>query len=266
MQSPRIEERSERAPRARRRRALALCALTLLLAVGGFVAAQFPNGERAEAANCDVVARCAASVPKPRTASPATALIRERLAAQSALHGRIAKPPTTAKSPRQTETPRHTKTARRTKPAPARAPSTCAEVVAGIAWPHGWRVQCAGPRAGVLGTTEPSGVTTVFVRAGESMSWLRTVALHEAGHAWDFSHLDAARIAQWCTARGCDPARFFAGGASSAGWSEPGGAEDWASAWDACHGGEYARSYLGLPVPTAAQCDLQNALVGYHGV
>ena len=47
--------------------------------------------------------------------------------------------------------------------------------------------------------------------------------------------------------------------------SEPGGAEDWAASWDACHGGEYHRSYLGLPPPSAALCALQNALVGYPG-
>ena len=97
------------------------------------------------------------------------------------------------------------------------------------------------------------------------MTWLRVVALHEAGHAWDLARLDAARISQWCGARGCDAARFLSGGASSAGWSQPGGAEDWASSWDACHGGEYARLYIGLGPPTTSQCALQNALVGYPG-
>jgi hypothetical protein len=115
-----------------------------------------------------------------------------------------------------------------------------------------------------MGATEPGGLTTLFVRSGESMSRLRIVALHEAGHAWDFSHLDPARIAQWCAARGCDAATFYSGGVNAQGWAEPGGAEDWAATWDACHGGEYHRSYLGLPAPVPSQCALQDQLVGYR--
>ena len=115
----------------------------------------------------------------------------------------------------------------------------------------------------MLGLTAPSGTTTLYVRPGESVSLLRSVALHEAGHAWNFSHLNPDKIAQWCSSRGCDAAHFFSGGARGAGWSEPGGAEDWAASWDVCHGGEYHRSYLGLAPPNPAQCALQNSLVGY---
>ena len=147
-------------------------------------------------------------------------------------------------------------------PAPvAPDPNTCAGVVAGIAWPPGWRVHCAGPREGLLGVTEPAGLTDLFVRAGESMYTLRIVALHEAGHAWNRARLDPARIARWCAARGCDARHFFAGAASGEGWAEPLGAEDWATAWDACHGGSYHRSYLGLGAPTPSQCALQDRLV-----
>lgn len=142
-------------------------------------------------------------------------------------------------------------------------PTTCSAVVASVVWPPGWHAICAGGRAGLLGLTAPAGTTTLYVRPGESGSFLRVVALHEAGHAWDFARLDGAKIAQWCAARGCDAAHFFSGGAQGAGWSEPGGAEDWASSWDACHGGDYHRSYLGLAAPSGAQCTLQNALVGY---
>jgi hypothetical protein len=112
-----------------------------------------------------------------------------------------------------------------------------------------------------LGATEPAGVTTLFVRADETMTWLRVVALHEAGHAWDLDRLDGARIATWCTARGCDAAHFFSGGPSAL---EPGGAEDWAASWGACHGGEYHRSYIGLAAPDGSQCTLQDRLVGYR--
>jgi hypothetical protein len=146
--------------------------------------------------------------------------------------------------------------------APA-TPTSCAAVVASVVWPPAWRAICAGGRAGILGLTAPSGTTTLYVRPGESGAYLRVVALHEAGHAWDFARLDAAKIAEWCAARGCNAAHFFSGGASGAGWSEPGGAEDWAASWDVCHGGEYHRSYLGLAPPSSAQCTLQNALVGY---
>jgi hypothetical protein len=146
---------------------------------------------------------------------------------------------------------------------PVTVPTNCAAVVASIVWPPGWNAICAGPRSGLLGLTAPTGTTTLYVRTGETSAFLRVVALHESGHAWNFARLDANKIAQWCTARGCDAAHFFSGGAQGAGWSEPGGAEDWAASWDACHGGEYHRSYLGLPPPSAALCALQNALVGY---
>jgi hypothetical protein len=142
-------------------------------------------------------------------------------------------------------------------------PATCAEVVASVTWPPMWQVQCDGPREGLLGLTSPSGVTDLFVRPDETMSRLRVVALHEAGHAWDFARLDPARIAQWCAARGCDAARFFSGTANRDGWVEPSGAEDWAASWDACHGGEYHRSYMGLAAPLPSQCALQNTLVEY---
>jgi len=118
---------------------------------------------------------------------------------------------------------------------------------------------------GLLGATEPTGVTDLFVRAGETMNRLRVVALHEAGHAWDFARLDPTRIVKWCAVRGCDAGNFFAGAISSAGWAEPNGAEDWASVWNACHGGEYDRSYLGLPAPLPVDCALQNRLVEYPG-
>jgi hypothetical protein len=146
---------------------------------------------------------------------------------------------------------------------PVPPPTTCSAVVASVVWPPGWQAICAGGRAGLLGLTAPGGKTTLYVRPGESGSFLRVVALHEAGHAWDFARLDGSKIAQWCAARGCDAAHFFSGGAQGAGWSEPGGAEDWASSWDACHGGDYHRSYLGLAAPSGAQCTLQNSLVGY---
>jgi hypothetical protein len=103
----------------------------------------------------------------------------------------------------------------------------------------------------------------LFVRTGENMSLLRVVALHEAGHAWDFARLDPSRIGRWCAVRGCDAGRFFSGAVSSQGWTEASGAEDWAAAWDACHGGRYHRSYLGLGAPNPSQCALQDRLVGY---
>ena len=108
--------------------------------------------------------------------------------------------------------------------------------------------------------TDPAGSTTLYVRPGQSPSFLHVVALHEAGHAWNLARLDNGKIARWCAARGCDAAHFFSGGASGPGWHEPGGAEDWAASWDSCHGGEYHRSYLGLGPPTASQCALQNTL------
>lgn len=144
------------------------------------------------------------------------------------------------------------------------APSMCAQVVASVAWPAGWRTECAGPRDAVLGLTNPqSRTTTVYVRAGESLATMHVVVLHEAGHAWDIARLDSPKIVEWCATRGCDPSRFFSGGRSGAGWGQPGGAEDWAAVWDACHGGDYHRSYLGLGAPSLSDCALQNALVGY---
>ena len=116
---------------------------------------------------------------------------------------------------------------------------------------------------GILGLTAPSGTTTLYVRPGESGSFLRVVALHEAGHAWDFARLDAAKIAEWCAARGCDAAHFFSGGARVPDGRNPAAPRTGPSSWDACHGGEYHRSYLGLAPPSSAQCTLQNALVGY---
>jgi len=159
--------------------------------------------------------------------------------------------------------------ARRPVPAPApsetEAPASCASVIASVVWPAGWHAVCGGARVGILGLTGPNGVTTLYVRPGETATLMRTVALHEAGHAWDFTHLTPPKISQWCAARGCSAQYFFSGGASGAGWHEPGGAEDWAASWDACHGGTYHRSYLGLGPPTPSQCALQNALVGYTG-
>jgi hypothetical protein len=134
----------------------------------------------------------------------------------------------------------------------------------GIVWPPAWRVRCAGGRPGVLGLTG-AGVTTLFVRTGETTTWLRVVALHEAGHAWDVARLNRIRITRWCAERRCDAAQFFSGGASGPGWRAPGGAEDWAASWDACHGGDYHRSYIGLAAPTPSQCALQNTLVQYPG-
>ena len=125
-------------------------------------------------------------------------------------------------------------------------------------------MQCDGPRSELLGATQRAGVTDLFVRSGETIGMLRVVALHEAGHAWDFAGLDPSRIARWCAARGCDADHFFSGAVSTQGWTEASGAEDWAAVWDACHGGEYHRSYLGLSAPTPAQCALQDRLVGYH--
>ncbi len=145
----------------------------------------------------------------------------------------------------------------------ASIPTGCAAVVASVVWPSGWQTICAGARSGLLGLTSPKGNTTLYVRAGETDAFLRSVALHEAGHAWDFARLDATKIAQWCAARGCDAAHFFSGGKQGPGWSEPGGAEDWAASWDACHGGDYHRAYLGLSPPSPEQCRLQNTLVGY---
>ena len=139
----------------------------------------------------------------------------------------------------------------------------CEAVVATVVWPRRWTVECAGPRPGLLGLTSPNRSTTLYVRADESLSTMDVVALHEAGHAWDLARLTPPRIALWCAHRGCDAARFFAGGAGGPGWGQPGGAEDWAAVWDACHGGEYHRSYLGLGPPSPADCAVQDALVGF---
>jgi len=147
-------------------------------------------------------------------------------------------------------------------PAAAPAPSSCEAVIAGVEWPPKWQARCAGARTGILGLTDPAGTSTLYVRPGESSSFMRVVALHEAGHAWDFARLDAGKISRWCAARGCDAAHFFSGGASGPGWHEPGGAEDWAASWDYCHGGEYHRSYTGFGPPNASQCSLQNTLTG----
>jgi hypothetical protein len=92
------------------------------------------------------------------------------------------------------------------------------------------------------------------------MTRLHVVALHEAGHAWDYARLDVRRIARWCAARGCDPVHFFSDPAAGL---QPRGAEDWEASWDACHGGAYHRSYLGLAAPSAAQCALQDVLVEF---
>jgi hypothetical protein len=181
----------------------------------------------------------------------------------------VAAPPTSTTTPRTTTTARTTTTpppaatARPLAVAVLAPPTSCPTVIASVVWPRTWRAICAGPRAGILGLTGPDGVTTLYVRADESLTFMRVVALHEAGHAWDFTHLTPPKIAQWCAARGCSSGGFFAGGAAGAGWHEPGGAEDWAASWDACHGGTFHRSYLGLPAPDAAQCALQNTLVGY---
>ncbi|MDQ1521328.1 MAG: hypothetical protein QOI55_2401, partial [Actinomycetota bacterium] len=69
--------------------------------------------------------------------------------------------------------------------------------------------------------TDPAGSTTLYVRPGQSLSFLRVVALHEAGHAWNLATLDNDKIARWCAARGCDAGHFFSGGASGPGWHEP---------------------------------------------
>lgn len=159
-----------------------------------------------------------------------------------------------------------TTVARRVAPvttAPVRVPTSCRDIVATIAWPHGWNVVCAGARQGILGLTGPDRVTTLYVRPSESGSFLRSVALHEAGHAWDLARLDPAGIARWCARRGCNAPNFFTGGAHGSDWHEPGGAEDWAAVWNACHGGDYDRSYLGLGPPTPDECALQNELVRF---
>jgi hypothetical protein len=223
----------------KRERIVALLALAVPFSGVAFAGFQYVDGMRATAG------------PMRR---PAAVAIRQRpVAALARAVPKLARAVAVAPAPRVAVEPDRVVT----------PPTTCAGVVASIVWPQGWRVQCSGPRAGLLGVTQPGGITDLFVRADETMSKLRVVALHEAGHAWDLARLDPPGIARWCAARGCDPERFFDGAVSSEGWAEPSGAEDWASAWDACHGGEYHRSYMGFGPPTPSQCGLQNTLVGY---
>jgi len=217
------------------RRDLALVVLAVLL-LGTVFRVQYVDGMRASAAECHAAPTCARPALEVDPPPPAREPIRRFVA-----------------------------------PAPPRVriveaeadPSTCGTVVKSVAWPPRWQVRCEGARVGLLGVTQPAGITELFVRADQSMHQLRVVALHESGHAWDFARLGPRRIARWCADRGCDPAQFFSGGTSGEGWAEPGGAEDWASVWDACHGGEYDRSYTGLAAPLPAQCALQNALTDY---
>src|SRR4051812_46015498 len=72
-----------------------------------------------------------------------------------------------------------------TRAQPKTPPTMCEAVVATIAWPRGWRTVCGAEREGLLGLTNPKGVSTFYVRADESLSTMHIVALHEAGHAWD---------------------------------------------------------------------------------
>jgi hypothetical protein len=219
-----------------------------------FASVQLVDGLYAHASTCSDPLSCAP--PAGTTTSTAPRVRR---------HPAVVSTPTTT-AHKSVVAPSTTRAATPTSAAPADPPpppTTCARVVAGIPWPAGWKVQCDGPRAGLLGATQPAGVTDLFVRRGETMGMLHVVALHEAGHAWDFAGLDPSRIAQWCAVRGCDAGHFFSGSTSSQGWAEASGAEDWAAVWDGCHGGEYHRSYLGLGAPAAAQCALQNRLVGY---
>ena len=136
----------------------------------------------------------------------------------------------------------------------------CAEAVAQISWPSGWPVNCEGSRPGLLGLTNRYG-THLYMRSGLSESFYVMVAGHEAGHAWDFARLSPADIVTWCAARGCDAAHFFDGAVSGPGWVEAGGAEDWAEAWRICRGGTDMRDYIGLGLPTPAQCSLMLQLV-----
>jgi hypothetical protein len=230
-----------------RRRVLAFGALTMLLGGSAFVV-QYVDGMRASAADCSTASVCA----HPARRFPIAPPVPPRLVRAQRWTRRLAATPPRLRAP-----------IRAVDTAPAPAPTTCAGVVKSIAWPPRWRVQCDGPHEGLLGATQPAGVTDLFVRADETMAWLRVVALHEAGHAWDFARLDPTRIARWCAVRGCDADNFFAGRVSSEGWSEASGAEDWAAAWDSCHGGEYHRSYMGLAAPLPSECALQNILVDY---
>ena len=229
-------------------------AIAALLGLDAFVAAQAGAAVESMPRSPAVVT---ARAPRPAKSTRPKAKTLPRRPLKVAATVRVTKPPARPVAPKVAAS----------KPAAAfavTAPTDCAAVVASVVWPPAWRAICAGGRPGLLGLTSPTGTTTLYVRPGESGAFLRVVALHEAGHAWNFAHLDPTKIAAWCKARGCDATHFFAGGAQGAGWSEPGGAEDWASSWDACHGGEYHRSYLGLAPPSAAQCTLQNTLVGYR--
>jgi hypothetical protein len=228
-------------------------AIAALISVDAFVAAQAGAAVESMPGSPAVVA---VRATRPATSSRPKAKPVPRRRPKVAATVRVTKPPLRPAMPKIAAP----------KPAATFAvtPSTdCAGVVASVVWPPAWRAICAGGRPGLLGLTSSTGTTTLYVRPGESAALLRTVALHEAGHAWNFSHLNPDKIAQWCSSRGCDAAHFFSGGAHGPGWSEPGGAEDWAASWDVCHGGEYHRSYLGLAPPNAAQCALQNSLVGY---
>jgi hypothetical protein len=239
-----------------RTRDIVLWTLAALSSVAILGAVQLTGLLDADAANCHNSSSCAPqSTPKmrPRTARPRVAPA----------------PPTTAEWwPAATSTTTAPTTSTPTTTAsPIRAvadPTGCTGIIGGIVWPPAWRVRCAGHRPGLLGSTN-AGVTTLFVRTGETPSRLRVVALHEAGHAWDLARLNQTSIERWCAERRCDAPHFFSGGASGPGWYAPGGAEDWAASWDACHGGEYHRSYIGLAAPTPSQCAMQNTLVHYPG-
>lgn len=205
---------------------------------------------------------------RPRVTSTSTAarrprITRARLTSSRRVVKRAVKPATPKLAAAQPPATTTTVPPTTVPPTTVPPPTSCPEVIASIVWPPGWQTICSGPRVGILGLTSQTGTTTLYVRPDESASFMRVVALHESGHAWDFARLNTNKIAQWCAARGCDPAHFFSGGAQGSGWSEPGGAEDWAASWDACHGGEFHRSYLGLQAPNASQCALQNSLVGY---
>jgi hypothetical protein len=149
-------------------------------------------------------------------------------------------------------------TAESAPPPPAVDP--CSGAIASVAWPRGWSVQCLGSRDGLLALSNPAGWTNVYTRPTRSYEDYRWTALHEAGHAWGFRRLTGSDVARWCGARGCDPSRFYSGGAQGTGWNEPLGAEDWAESWSHCHGGPYKRRYLGLGAPTPDLCALQDLL------
>jgi hypothetical protein len=232
-----------------RPRVVALVALAVPFSAVAFAGVQYFDGTGASASDCPVATACASAAPARLTATPIRRLTpvtrpRPRAIPKSAVK----------RTPPRVATPRVLT---------ATPPTTCASVVASVAWPPRWQVRCEGARAGLLGVTQPTGLTELFVRTDQTTSTLRMVALHESGHAWDFARLGPRRIERWCASRGCDAARFFSGGVSSEGWAEPSGAEDWAAVWDACHGGVYDRSYMGLAAPLPGSCALQNTLVNY---